>query len=298
LPNAPPIAAESQRGEFISGINKMSPAEIHLTALIVRALQRDRPTEFPDSPDADLIRQCDRMIAINKATDMTHEVIRDDRARAIVSEPVDAEWFDVRRTMLNLPPPRSREGVRAAAKMMLSYTGGLDTYAEAIDGADLLMWFSRACAEYLAASSGEDGAPLDAMDLLNGIAARAMEDGADPSATVSPDHELLMLCDAVTMLRSQGARIREEWRAAGPAGDPGRHEILKEIKRRVHEAAPSLRKLAKMRAVTPAGIFAKAIVVRYVATSTATLADSLADDIVNSVELRQAIWPATKEGPV
>jgi hypothetical protein len=109
---------------------------------------------------------------------------------------------------------------------------------------------------------GDDDAPLNPMDLLSRIAACAMEDGADPSATVSPDHELLMLCDAVTMLRSQDARLLEEWRAIGPMGNASRREIHDEIKRRTREAAPSLRKLGKMRAVTPAGIFAKAIVAR------------------------------------
>ncbi len=50
--------------------------------------------------------------------------------------------------------------------------------------------------------------------------------------------------------------------------------------------------IAKKRATTPAGIYAKATVVRASKTGAAGLAMSLAADLLACEELRKALWPA------
>jgi hypothetical protein len=65
---------------------------------------------------------------------------------------------------------------------------------------------------------------LEALDLLSQMAGRAMETGADPSELVSPDHNLLLCCDALVMLSRQRAAVQERWRAL-PIGDPERDRL-------------------------------------------------------------------------
>jgi hypothetical protein len=53
--------------------------------------------------------------------------------------------------------------------------------------------------------------------------------------------------------------------------------------------------LAKLRAITAAGIYAKALVVQASATGAAGLAKSMAEDFIANKELRASIWPAGRE---
>jgi len=139
----------------------------------------------------------------------------------------------------------------------------------------------------------DDAPPNEPMALLSRIAGRAMEAGADPPAVVSPDHELLVLCDSAIM---QGRRCEETeaaLRASCPADRKERDHTEAEHGRAMRAFRRSLLQITKLRAVTPAGIFAKALAVEKVGTIAATaLGRSLASDLVASAELREAIWPA------
>jgi hypothetical protein len=127
------------------------------------------------------------------------------------------------------------------------------------------------------------------------LVGRAMETGADPSALVSPDHELLMLCDQIVMLkRDANGRLRELQDRTAPAPDDRLlYDRLKEAERLTRR--PTLR-AAKLRATTPAGIFAKAVAVRHMGISAMGLGKSLAEDLLASAELRAALWPAVETG--
>jgi hypothetical protein len=57
---------------------------------------------------------------------------------------------------------------------------------------------------------------------------------------------------------------------------------------------PMLRQASKLKAQTPAGIMAKALLMRASTTGAAALARSLAIDLVESPALRAAVWPAPK----
>ena len=53
----------------------------------------------------------------------------------------------------------------------------------------------------------------------------------------------------------------------------------------------------KVRATTPAGIYAKALCVQASRTGAAEFAVSLAEDLVNNPTLRASLWPAEHGGP-
>jgi hypothetical protein len=61
------------------------------------------------------------------------------------------------------------------------------------------------------------------------------------------------------------------------------------------KAKPLLRRIGKLRAITAAGIYAKALVVQAPVTGAAGLAKSMAEDFIANKELRASIWPAERE---
>jgi hypothetical protein len=68
---------------------------------------------------------------------------------------------------------------------------------------------------------GEMVSNVESMVLLSLLASRATVAGADPSAIVSPDHKLLMLCDEIIMRKRQADRAWSEYHAEWTA-NPGR----------------------------------------------------------------------------
>jgi len=69
-------------------------------------------------------------------------------------------------------------------------------------------------------------------------------------------------------------------------------DLLEEYTHGISKAKPILRRIAKLRAITPAGIYAKALVVRASRTGAPVLAMSLATDMIASPGLRASLWPA------
>jgi hypothetical protein len=58
------------------------------------------------------------------------------------------------------------------------------------------------------------------------------------------------------------------------------------------QATQILRRATKLRASTPAGIYAKALLVRVSRTGAVVLAMSLAEELIDCRELRQSLWAA------
>jgi hypothetical protein len=158
------------RRELLKWHDAASPSQRAFVLLWMRALQRIFPP-LPDTPDAEVIRLCERLLAVNLAIEAAYPAIDNDALRDIAMQPLDREWAALKGRLYQLPPPRSRGSVRAAAKAMLSYSG-LDTYEDAAESSDMLMWLSRACFEYLAS----DATP------------------APSAVAASPDDVLLDLC--------------------------------------------------------------------------------------------------------
>jgi hypothetical protein len=140
----------------------------------------------------------------------------------------------------------------------------------------------------------DDPEIMEALDILSRIAGRAMETGADPSAVVSPDHNLLLCCDARVMLKRQQAQLEARWRAL-PIGNPERERLDAEcdlMKRPIYKL---LLRISKLEAQTASGIFAKAGAVSRSGYTAVGLGQSLARDLLASAELRRAVWPAADQ---
>jgi len=134
---------------------------------------------------------------------------------------------------------------------------------------------------------------LESQTLLSLLANRAMVAGADPGASVSPDHNLLLTCDHIIMARRQSDQLWDEYKSLNfSLKNPDRDRLYDEWKRTERLVKSALLKLRKLSATTPAGIFAKAVVVSRTGSTAAMVAVSLANDLLASPALRQAVWPA------
>jgi hypothetical protein len=144
------------------------------------------------------------------------------------------------------------------------------------------------------AGSIDDASILESLGLLSLLADRAMVAGADPSASVSPDHNLLLLCDYVVIAKRQHDQFEAAWRALERPNNPDEKRLYEEWRRAARTVRSLLLKLRKVRATTAAGIFAKAAAVSRTGSTAADVAVSLANDLLASPELRKAVWPASR----
>jgi hypothetical protein len=135
---------------------------------------------------------------------------------------------------------------------------------------------------------------LQAFDLLSRIASRAMVHGADPSALVSVDHNLILCSDSVIMQIRRCAALEHRLLAL-PIGSPERDKIAAERKSANITISKLLLKIATLRAETPAGLFAKASAVTRSGMQAVRVGQSLARDLLASPDLRRAIWPPADE---
>ena len=125
---------------------------------------------------------------------------------------------------------------------------------------------------------------------------------------ITPDEALLDICAEALHLFSEARKIRAEaelayvdldkmdWqsRQDSPADRKWR-QLNDDAYEATLKAKPLLRRLAKLRAITAAGIYAKALVVQASVTGAAGLAKSMAEDFIANKELRASIWPAERE---
>jgi hypothetical protein len=136
----------------------------------------------------------------------------------------------------------------------------------------------------------EDASITEALALLSRLGDRAMVAGADPSAPVAEDHALLMLADQCILAKRQHDQLEEAWR--GMPHDNGESKRAYDEWLRSRRAVKGLLMLArKHSARTPAGLFAKAALVSRTGSAAAIVALTLADDLLDSPELRRAVWP-------
>lgn len=121
---------------------------------------------------------------------------------------------------------------------------------------------------------------------------------------VHPDHVLLDMC--ATALHHLG-HAQKAHDARGlltwfNESDPKRRDemlatydrLFEEYKEGERRGKPYLLNIAKLKAQTPAGIYAKAAVVRASKTGAAGLAMSLARDLLDCPEMRAVLWPAQR----
>lgn len=116
-----------------------------------------------------------------------------------------------------------------------------------------------------------------------------------------PDADLLDLCGDALYCRRLSQKAEAEYHTFPPPyGEPRpTGELLRRAKeahdkwlRVSNEAVQLAKRASKIRAATPAGIYAKALLVRTARSAAAALAQSLAEDLVSNPTLRASLWPA------
>ena len=138
----------------------------------------------------------------------------------------------------------------------------------------------------------------DPIRRLREIAAEAANHAVLADGPVTADAALLDLCAEALHLLATGKKLREEADrlTTGSAGTfDERIQLGRESWRFVAEARKCMYRAAKMRAQTPAGIYAKALLVKGSITGASVLAKTLAEDLIGCRELRESLWPASAE---
>jgi hypothetical protein len=117
---------------------------------------------------------------------------------------------------------------------------------------------------------------------------------------VHPDHQLLDLCaaaldlvqqaeDASVQYRQQAPRLFDAWTEADVAANRAARDRQKALN---VAATQFIRRAHKLKATTPAGVYAKALLVRASITGARVLGRSLAEDLIACDGLRESlIWP-------
>ena len=139
-----------------------------------------------------------------------------------------------------------------------------------------------------------------AMDRFRAIASSSCERLYLSDGPPHPDWQLLDLCaDALHFATSAEKAMAsrdhsiddnsERWSAEGRARDAA---LLAQYWDNTRETTNRIRRAQKMKATTPAGIYAKALLVRVSKTGAAGMAMSLAVDLLDCPGLRESLWPA------
>jgi hypothetical protein len=147
-----------------------------------------------------------------------------------------------------------------------------------------------------------EDAPLAAvMVQLKNIANVSYESLLVANGPPQPDYVLLDLCaDALNaakyaaLARAERDRLRSIVWAGSATGEvrTAADAACEERQRLDNIVTQACRRAAKLEATTPAGIYAKALIVRCSSTGASALAMSLATDLVECKGLRDVLWPA------
>lgn len=158
------LTREQQTAAVLALVAQLTDVQRELLWVIAQALWPDLIVAPDDDgapgedagPDAELIRQCDRLHTIQVAIDLAHEEIADDKKRNRILDAVHAKWFAAEARIFQLREgPRTLAGARAAARVILDLNpDGLEAAAEI---ANLTDWLAIQCAEYLLGEPAEVG---------------------------------------------------------------------------------------------------------------------------------------------
>jgi hypothetical protein len=150
-------ATDDIRERFEAELHTLNPDQMRLVLAIVRAFKRESPEPVSNKPDAELIQLCDRLHAIQAATDLTYKVIPGDEVKQnIALDPLNAKWHEIADRIIKLDAgPTTPEGARAAARVLLDeHSEGLEA---AVQNESLTDWLAIQCAEYLIREPSETG---------------------------------------------------------------------------------------------------------------------------------------------
>ena len=89
---------------------------LHAAGTVVLDECSKRLAPVAESPDAELISLCDRLVAISAAEVAMCEAIEDDRERDKAEKPLSAEWHKIHTRLLEIGRPKTQAGAAAAAR--------------------------------------------------------------------------------------------------------------------------------------------------------------------------------------
>jgi hypothetical protein len=137
---------------------------------------------------------------------------------------------------------------------------------------------------------------------LREIVAESADHAILADGPVSPDAELLDLCSKALYLLSRAEKAKAEAHLQKGGYEQYTDKMRAEDDRSMgdywslnRQATPLMRAIAKIPAMTPAGIYAKALIVKGSKGGAAGLAKTLAEDLVACRELRETLWSARSE---
>lgn len=143
-----------------------------------------------------------------------------------------------------------------------------------------------------------------AIDRLRAIVAQSGDHLLMGDGPPNPDAELLDLCSEALHHLTAAAAVYQsrpwfrykhgsgKWTAEDEKHD---QELMGQYYQHRGQACSRMTRAKKLRAVTAAGIYAKALCVRASRTGAAEFAMSLAEDLVNNHALRAMLWGAEAE---
>jgi hypothetical protein len=102
---------------------------------------------FGPSPDAELIRLCDRLVAISDEERSLYATIKDERTRNTALQPLTDEWFAIRTRLYEMDRPMTSEGARAAAMAARANADSDPSFK--VMASDLGDWLALAACAYL-----------------------------------------------------------------------------------------------------------------------------------------------------
>jgi hypothetical protein len=111
---------------------------------------------------------------------------------------------------------------------------------------------------------------------------------------VSPDADLLDICGEALHLLKTANLVLEEARATPNEILGAPNGLYAEHYRLICEGRLLMSRARKQKAKTPAGIYAKTLLVRASSHGAEMLAMSLARDLLECAELRASLWPASQ----
>lgn len=144
----------------------------------------------------------------------------------------------------------------------------------------------------------------EALELFREIAARSGDTLILGDGPPHPDAQLLQLVvDVLDLNKRETIKLDEVHATWSQSKHPFGEQALKEQKDGRAECArmrTEIKRLtlraSKIRAATPAGLFAKTQMLRVTLTTQRGLAGSIAADILENAAIRAALWPTRQDG--
>lgn len=132
--------------------------------------------------------------------------------------------------------------------------------------------------------------PVCAMDRLKAIVALPPDKPPIPDAATHPDADLLRVCGGILDLRAEEDALLRDLSDVPGRPDAGLPANIAERERVAKALRPLMAKISGIPATTPAGIYAKAAVVKH-CKDAPKLAQSLAAELMANAGLRRLLWP-------